>query len=271
MQVELDAMKQLKKRKHSIRVVFIDDGGVLNDNRLRAPEWQRLLSEFLPPRLGGTPTQWMNANRTVFRRLWPELQNRISEFPNYSSFRREYDLQWMRQMCAEVAVDAPADEVSIALAREAAVFIGRQAQTEIEGAANAVRTIHDSGYVVHMASGTASWELDAILSRMGIRHLFASGVAKFPKSPTSTFAKTQCEQRLGQLFGPDLIDRVKHGSQFYEHIFRNVDVAARECLVVESSSECCKWAEQAGAHSICVDCERPETPSLLDIAKTLAR
>ncbi len=31
-------------------VLFIDDGGLLNDNALRAPEWQRLIGEYFPPR-----------------------------------------------------------------------------------------------------------------------------------------------------------------------------------------------------------------------------
>lgn len=34
--------------------IFVDDGGVMNDNRLRAPQWRRLLGEFFPPRLGGS-------------------------------------------------------------------------------------------------------------------------------------------------------------------------------------------------------------------------
>jgi hypothetical protein len=43
---------------NQIRVVFLDDGGVLNDNERRAPEWRRLLGEFFAPRLGGTPEAW---------------------------------------------------------------------------------------------------------------------------------------------------------------------------------------------------------------------
>lgn len=47
-----------------IRVVFVDDGGVLNDNHLRAPQWRRLLGEYLVPRLGGTPEASATANGT---------------------------------------------------------------------------------------------------------------------------------------------------------------------------------------------------------------
>ena len=45
--------------------IFLDDGGVLNDNSRRAPQWQRLVGEFLTPRLGGTRLDWANANAAV--------------------------------------------------------------------------------------------------------------------------------------------------------------------------------------------------------------
>ncbi|MFQ5795557.1 MAG: hypothetical protein ACE5JP_10975 [Candidatus Bipolaricaulia bacterium] len=43
-------------------VLFVDDGGVLNDNTRRSLQWQRLLGEFFPPILGGTPESWAEAN-----------------------------------------------------------------------------------------------------------------------------------------------------------------------------------------------------------------
>ena len=51
------------------RVLFLDDGGVLNDNALRGPEWLRLIGGFMPARLGGTADQWARANSVVFPRV----------------------------------------------------------------------------------------------------------------------------------------------------------------------------------------------------------
>ena len=51
------------------RVLFIDDGGTLNDNRLRAAQWQRFVGEFMAPRMGGDPPAWAAANRDVFPRV----------------------------------------------------------------------------------------------------------------------------------------------------------------------------------------------------------
>ena len=50
--------------------LFLDDSGVMNDPALRVPQWDRLLSEFFPPILGGTPEAWAAANRVVMPRLW---------------------------------------------------------------------------------------------------------------------------------------------------------------------------------------------------------
>lgn len=55
-------------------VVFLDDGGVMNDNSQRALQWQRLVSEFFVPLLGGTPDAWIEANRVVIDHIL-DLEN----------------------------------------------------------------------------------------------------------------------------------------------------------------------------------------------------
>jgi len=34
-------------------IIFLDDGGVMNDNNARALQWQRLVGEYFVPLLGG--------------------------------------------------------------------------------------------------------------------------------------------------------------------------------------------------------------------------
>ena len=51
-----------------IEAVFLDDGGVMNDNALRAPQWRRMVGEYLPSRLGGDAAAWAAANREVLER-----------------------------------------------------------------------------------------------------------------------------------------------------------------------------------------------------------
>ena len=59
------------------RIVFLDDGGVISDNRVRAEEWPRHVGEFLGPRLGGDADVWAAANREVFPRVWSGVGGRL--------------------------------------------------------------------------------------------------------------------------------------------------------------------------------------------------
>jgi phosphoglycolate phosphatase-like HAD superfamily hydrolase len=210
--------------------LFIDDGGVLNDNRRRRPEWVRLIGEFMPPRLGGTADAWAVANGAVVTpAFWEDLYAQLPSFKSHRDSQRTYALRWMRRMCEAVGVGCPPDDEAEAMHRELSCYVAERADAAIEGAAEAVRSLQGAGYVLHMASGTPSWELRGILGRMGILEAF-SGV-----------------------YGPDLIDHVKYGPGYYERIFADCGIEPRRALVIESDLECCRWAREAGAQAVCVD------------------
>ena len=48
--------------------VFLGDGGVMNDNETRGRQWQRLVAEYVAPRLGGNPRDWGEANKVDAQR-----------------------------------------------------------------------------------------------------------------------------------------------------------------------------------------------------------
>ena len=50
-----------------IRYVFLDDGGVINDNSLRAPQWRRLVGEFFVPRFVNYPKRFTGYYERIFR------------------------------------------------------------------------------------------------------------------------------------------------------------------------------------------------------------
>jgi nitroreductase/phosphoglycolate phosphatase-like HAD superfamily hydrolase len=210
--------------------LFLDDGGVLNDNRLRRPEWVRLIGEFMPPRLGSTGKEWVSANQAVMAGHWLDLLPApMSTYQTQREFHAAYALSWMSKMCARVGVVCPADDEAVALYTELSIYVAERADAAIEGAAAAVRSLHDAGYTLRMASGTASWELRGILGRMGILDAFSG------------------------LYGPDLIDCVKHGAAYYERLFAHAGVAPQRALVIESDAECCAWAREAGAQAVWVE------------------
>ncbi len=222
-------LTESKKSPTRPSALFLDDGGVLNDNRLRANEWLRLIAQFMPPRMGATAEQWMSANREVFPRVWASLQTRIPNFSSHRTFQRTYAIEWMNGMCAAVGVTSLPDDDAISLHTELSMFVGERAMSAIPGAAEAVRALHRAGYTLFMASGTPSWELQAILSKMEINDLFS------------------------RPYGPDLIDHVKHGVGFYQRLFEDAGVVPSSALVIESDSNCCQWAIDAGANAVWID------------------
>jgi hypothetical protein len=52
--------------------LFIDDGGVMNENVRRGRQWERLVGQYFSPRLGGAPEAWAAANANVVNRLFAE-------------------------------------------------------------------------------------------------------------------------------------------------------------------------------------------------------
>ena len=199
--VNLDTIGSLSERPLAL---FIDDGGVMNDNRLRAPEWRRLIGEFMPARMGGTAEQWAKANQVVFPKIWRDMQQRFHASTSHQAFQRAYAMGWMSNMCSYLGVAIPPEEDAIALYSELAVYVGEREDCSIEGAASAVKALHNSGYKLYTASGTTSRELRAITGRMGLVESFM------------------------ELYGPDLIDHVKYGPEFYGRILAHAGGSAGE-------------------------------------------
>jgi HAD superfamily hydrolase (TIGR01509 family) len=214
-----------------VECIFLDDGGVLNDNRLRGPQWQRLVGEFFVPRLGGTHEQWANANRTVidgvFERLTARWQDWDETSDNYHQVFKEYARVWLNSMCAEVGIA----ELDLAsqdrLAHEAAGYIEPKVQAAFAGTAEALHELSRQ-YVLFMASTGASWELEMRLGAMGVAKLFR------------------------RLYGPDLINVPKTGRRYYQRVFEHAAVDPGKSLVVDDKVEFLEHAAALGAHTVLV-------------------
>ena len=171
--------------------IFLDDGGVMNENHIRGQQWQRLVGEFFVPILGGTPEAWGEANRIVAPRLWERF--RRSEYANteadYGAWLHGDRLAWLREMCERVAVSPPEpDDDVLDLVCRAEAYVTRCVRAAFPGVTEAIRTLAGYGYTLHTASGETSNELDGYLEGMGVRDCF------------------------GTLYGPDLINTAKECS-----------------------------------------------------------
>lgn len=239
--VDLAALRELRP------VLFIDDGGVLNDPALRPSQYLTLIGEFLPPRLGGTPERWRAANRIAAPAAWHGVVARLPEFATHREFHRTYGLDWMRRMCQEAGEPLPPEDEAWTVFCDVMKHCTERVSSAAAGAIEAVRALRGAGYELYTASGTTSWELRGILTNMGIADAFT------------------------ELYGPDITDQVKYGPAFYKAIFAHASVAPARALVIESDEEACINAVQAGAGAVWVDAGgRGDVRSLAEVAQGLA-
>ncbi len=225
-------------------IIFLDDGGVMNDNRTRALQWQRLVSEYFVPLLGGSPEAWSCANRVVADRLFePDAwRRRVQAAADYRNFDRAYQVGWLQGMCELVGIETPPEEECLRLARRAAAFITRRVRAAFPGVVDTIRALHRQGYPLHTAFGESSLDLEGYLHAMGVRDCF------------------------GRLYGPDVIETLKEGPTYYERIFADLGITAAEALVVDDSPRAIEWATQVGARTVLVgDSSHPRTGATVHI------
>ena len=211
-----------------VRVVFLDDGGVLNDNERRAPEWRRLLGQFFSPRFGGTEEAWGAANMIVIRDIWNDwelAQTGGAELgPDWFP---QQDERWLTGMFQRVGVPVPADINGTVRASQ--LHVMRNIDCAYPDAAPAMRTMHARGLALHLASGGQAWELEEYLRRMGAWEL------------------------IGRPYGVDLIGASKTSRRYYDRIIEDSGVDPRSAIVVDSHAEPLEWADAAGFRAVHLD------------------
>lgn len=219
--------------------ILLDDGGVMNDNALRGAEWQRLVGEFLAPRLGGAPEAWAEANDTVFTTMWREFEELLfpvleADSDTYFDFFGDQRARWLRDMCDRVAVAAPDAEQCRELGFETEQFVLPRVRCAYPGAEAAIRTLHARGYRLGTASGGTSRELEGYLTGLKVRELF-----------------------LEQLYGPDLVRAMKGTSAYYKRVFADAEIDPSETLLVDDQPNAVARAAAAGATTVLVTAEAP--------------
>lgn len=214
-------------------IILLDDGGVMNDNRLRGPQWQRLIGEFFTPRLGGTGAAWAEANRVFTTQMFEPAnwQTRVQAAPTYPDFERTYWLDWLGGMCQLVGIACPPEEECIELARQSEAYVTRRVKTAFPGVIEAIRHLYDQGYTLHTASGESSLHLQGYLEGMGVLACF------------------------GKLYGSDLLDTLKEAPEYYERLFADSGIAPTDALIVDDSPRNLAWAREFGATTVLVSAE----------------
>lgn len=226
-------------------VILLDDGGVLNDTRLRGPQYQRLAGEFFASRLGGESLAWAEANRICIASIFePDTwRRRVQEaLYDYASFERNYWRDWVSGMCQLVGVEAPQEAACIEMACQAETYITNRVHSAFPGTIEAIGELHAQGYTLHTASGASSLSLHGYLQAMGVREYF------------------------GRLYGSDLLQTLKETPSYYERLFADAQIAPSDALIVDDSPRVLAWARGFGATTVLINAERRSVDGMLCIA-----
>ena len=233
----------------NIQAIFLDDGGVMNDNERRGSQWLRHLVDYLVPRFGGDRAAWEAANTEVITRQMKLFIDGIG-FPvqgGYRAARRTMGIAWVRDMFRIAGVPALADdEECYGLFRATTDYVTPRLRTAFPGAVEAIRTLHGLGFRLFTASGTDSFDLDVYLEVMEVKDLFTG------------------------IVGPDLIDTHKGSRHFYEGILELAGVSPQNALFVDDSDKSVGWATETGAMAILISQEPAESEKALAVLNSLA-
>ena len=202
----------------------------MNDNELRGPQWQRLVAEYLAPRLGGTAQAWAEANKVVAKREFELYKQHFwgRADLDYLSYREQWDKNWLTGMAVRVGVDAPDGDACLRLSRETCDFVTRRVRSAYPGVVHAINELNAEGYTLYTASGEDSEDLAGYLEGMGVR------------------------ERFVKLYGPDLVNTAKEGPQYYLRVFEDAGVAPGRAVVADDLPIAVSWAREAGATAVLV-------------------
>ncbi len=225
-------------------VIFLDDGGVLNDNAIRSAEWRRLTGEYLSPRLGGDRAAWGQANSVVFDAQWQRFEAWQEDASLHSQVEffttRAERIRWLTEMCDHVGVPAPQGDACLSLAIKTEEYVMPRIRAAFPEAVDAIRELHARRLALATASGALSNELGWRLDGMGVREYFT-----------------------GRLYGPDLIGTPKSSPEYYKRIFADTQLDPGAALVVDDNVRAVGWAAEAGARTVHV-CRRGEPAPAAD-------
>jgi FMN phosphatase YigB (HAD superfamily) len=221
----------------NIEAIFLDDGGVINDNNLRGPQWQRLFGEFMVPRFGGEAVAWGDANlRFVIEE--GKLMHDGKFFPpgvDPDEVLRQRDDRFTSEIFADVGVEPPdSSEERVALAREFHNYGIARVRAEYPGAVSAVRELHGMSYALYMASGGKSADLRMQLTASGVVELFT------------------------ETYGPDIAEIPKGGREFYDSILTHSGVDAAVALFLDDTPNSIRRIMETGARGVLISTSEEE-------------
>jgi phosphoglycolate phosphatase-like HAD superfamily hydrolase len=211
------------------KIIFFDDGGVLNDNYLRGEQWKELLVKFLVPRFGGDPNIWKETNQKLMQmmsEIWINQRN-SHVFKTYREIQDFEDTMWVEGMFdPQTNIKKPTKSEYYSLCREVEEFVAPKCSSSFPGVIAVIKKLFQKNYKLYTASGENSLLLKGYLTGMGVLDCFIN------------------------LYGPDIIGISKGSKEYYETIFEHAKVSTSDVIVIDDSSSMLDLVTDLGATPI---------------------
>lgn len=209
------------------RYVFLDFDNTLSDQVPFNLQYAREVGATMKARFGGERHDWEWASAELLITMQGMYFDRFVGAPlnGYRAWLEETRVWAMERVLAKAGL--PTSDFDLRqLALETQFGALSTCDATFPGTGAALATLHENGYVIHMASANDSEWLLASLIGGGI------------------------ESYIDIKYGPDLIDCAKEGPEFFERIFAELGVNPGEAVMVDDQPQVLAWAKQHGAKLI---------------------
>jgi HAD superfamily hydrolase (TIGR01509 family) len=207
--------------------IFFDDGGVINDNKIRGMQWRRYVGEYYSTRFGGKPEVWGEANQKLitsfFEIFWKDGKDK---FYDYKEFYNEFKKNMVIGMFNEVGEIFP-NEISVEEVYNSAIdYVIPKVRSAIPGVVHAIKELAIKGFILYTATGSVSNEMKMYLEALGVSQYFI------------------------EFYGPDLINTWKSGPDYYRAIFNHSGVDPKKSVIIDDQPRFLENALEIGANVI---------------------
>jgi FMN phosphatase YigB (HAD superfamily) len=206
--------------------IFFDDGGVLNDNSIRAPQWKAFCGEFFHSKFGGDPEMWAEANQKTMMALEIYGMGPKEIINDYLIYYSRFKSEWIIKMFEEARRSVPPITEHERIFDTTLEYVWPKVHSAIPGIIETIKTLYSKGFVLYSSTALASREIKMVLEGMGIKHLFSG------------------------FYGPDLINTWKFSSNFFEAIFKDIKLEPKKAIVIEDKPRFIENALKTGANVI---------------------
>ena len=218
--------------------IYVDDGGVIQDNTERGRQWDIYLPQYLVQRFGGDHSSWAAANTEMLKRFMPKIVS--GQGPNqeqsFTARRRRVRIEWTRALLEHAGFAPPdSDDECYQIQVDYTEYVTKRVRAAAPGAVSALRRLASAGYQLRTASGTESDHLQMILASLGIEELFL------------------------KTYGPDLIETDKSSPHFYKRIIEDSGVEAASALFLDDTESAVSRIVETGATACLIADTPPDT------------